>query len=149
MSTFTRTFNVALADKSISLSAVYRFSLAASSSFYRSGIWQSVDLGRNAQTSFSLPRNHHLEGYEAAQNGFDPDARIMTSFAIMLDNGKEEVRIWLDNNSAAAATAAALASKGEREGTICKEPEPAHLADSYASAPSPLYDEHATSSEKW
>jgi len=55
-------------------------------SVYRSGIWQSVDLGNALNVAPASPMatlatsnkyGMELEGYEAALGGFDPDAQVM------------------------------------------------------------------------
>jgi hypothetical protein len=120
-------------------------------SIYKSGIWQSVDLGRNqfnrmphaplgmggASSSPFL-----LDGYEAAQDGFDPDAQMMTSFQIRLPsgvNGKEEVVIGLEE---------AREMVPDEDQFFHQEPEQAYMGDLYASAPSPLYHEFPAG-ERW
>jgi hypothetical protein len=120
-------------------------------SIYKSGIWQSVDLGRN-----QLNRMSHaqppvvvtnaspflLDGYEAAQDGYDPDAQVMTSFQIRLPsgvNGKEEVVIGLEE---------ARDMVPDEDQFFHQEPEQAYTGEAYASAPSPLYAEFPAG-ERW
>ena len=123
-------------------------------SIYKSGIWQSVDLGRAGLNRMSHAPQPPvavnaspflLDGYEAAQDGYDPDAQMMTSFQIRLpsgDNGREEVVIGLEE---------AREMVPDEDHFFHQEPEQAYTGETYAtyaSAPSPLYAEFPAG-ERW
>lgn len=120
-------------------------------SIYKSDIWQSIDLGKkNRPESLQHKTPPHkikdLDGFEAAKSGYDPDAKIMTPFQINKT----------DHLLATPMTAGAVTIRFEDVKDIVPDedefyhqlPERAHMADIYASAPSPLYTEFPMG-EKW
>jgi len=144
-------------------------------SVYRSGIWQSVDLGNIAHNSPTSPLaalsanskyDMELEGYEAALGGFDPDAQVMSGVHDQLfdsTSSTEDSTLATSGNSHLVMEADELLP--EDVDFYYQPPAPAHAANGASavsamapgarvdpfdgsSAPSPLYHEFPAG-EQW
>jgi len=114
-------------------------------SVYRSGIWQSVDLGNAlnaapaspmATLSTSSKYGMELEGYEAALGGFDPDAQVMA--------GVRDQLVASPVSASEEATGASTASNGSHLVMDAEELLPEDV-DFYYQPPAPTHGSNVSS----
>jgi len=124
-------------------------------------IWQSVDLGRVGLGPVASITALPLEGYEAAQGGYDPDAQQMTSFSVRYSEEGNETKSQ-HGDDAETGEEREEKEKGDVEEMMEAEedvippgvefyhqtPETAYVPKDCTSAPSPLYHEFPAG-EQW